>query len=341
MSSIKDVARRANVSISTVSHVVNGTRFVSESARKQVEEAIRNLGYVPSAVARSLKSNSTKTLGMLIPNCTNPYFAEIVRSVEDHCFGAGYTLILCNTDDEPHRQSVYLQVLSEKRIDGLIIISTGNDSELLALVKGLTIPAVLLDREISHVPCDLVETAHMQGAMLATEHLLALGHTRIACIAGPEDLNSSAQRIQGWRNALAKAGAAADADQLVWHSDFTSQGGCDTMKQVLQSPLKPTAVFVCNDLMGIGALSAAHEAGVRIPQDMSLVGFDDIELAHFTSPALTTVVQPKHRMGVMAVDMLLERIQSKREQSRQVLLQPTLVVRASSGPAPRTPQKGA
>lgn len=334
MSSIKDVARRANVSISTVSHVVNGTRFVSESARKQVQDAIRDLDYVPSAVARSLKSNSTKTLGMLIPNCTNPYFAEIVRSVEDHCFGAGYTLILCNTDDEPRRQTVYLQVLSEKRIDGLIIISTGNDSELLALVEGLTIPTVLLDREISHVHCDLVETAHMQGATMATEHLLGLGHKRIACIGGPTDLNSSVQRIQGWRNALDKAGFSDDAAQLVWHSDFTSQGGYEAMKQVMQSSIKPTAVFVCNDLMGIGALSAAHEAGIRVPQDISLVGFDDIELAHFSSPPLTTVAQPKQRMGEMAVDMLLERIQSKREQAKQVLLQPTLVVRASSGPAP-------
>ncbi|OGB29380.1 MAG: LacI family transcriptional regulator [Burkholderiales bacterium RIFCSPLOWO2_12_FULL_61_40] len=334
MSSIKDVARRANVSISTVSHVVNATRFVSESSRKQVETAIRELGYVPSAVARSLKSNSTKTLGMLIPNCTNPYFAEIVRSVEDHCFGAGYTLILCNTDDEPRRQSVYLQVLSEKRIDGLIIISTGNDSELLALVEGLTIPTVLLDRAINHVQCDLVETAHVQGAMMATEHLIALGHKRIACIGGPADLNSSIQRIQGWRNALSKADLSHEAAQLVWHSDFTSQGGFDAMKRVMQSPVKPTAVFVCNDLMGIGALSAAHEAGIRVPQEMSLVGFDDIELAHFTSPPLTTIVQPKQRMGVLAVDMLLERIQSKRQQAKQVLLQPTLVVRASSGPAP-------
>jgi LacI family transcriptional regulator len=334
MSSIKDVARRANVSISTVSHVVNSTRFVSNSARMQVEAAIRDLDYVPSAVARSLKSNSTKTLGMLIPNCTNPYFAEIVRSVEDHCFGAGYTLILCNTDDEPRRQNVYLQVLSEKRIDGLIIISTGNDKELLSLVDGLTIPTVLLDREISHGQCDLVETAHMQGAMMATEHLLSLGHRRIACIGGPADLNSSAQRIQGWLKALQAAGLAEDASELVWNSNFTSQGGFDTMKKVLASALKPTAVFVCNDLMGIGALSAAHEVGVQIPRDLSVVGFDDIELAHFTSPPLTTVAQPKQKMGVMAVDMLLERIQSKREGSKQVLLQPTLVVRASSGVAP-------
>ena len=333
MASIKDVARHANVSISTVSHVVNRTRFVSDKARADVEAAIRALGYVPSAVARSLKSNTTKTLGMLIPNCSNPYFAEIVRSVEDHCFASGYTLILCNTDDEPRRQSVYLQVLAEKRVDGLIIISTGEASDLHDLLQGLTTPTVLLDREVTHVHCDLVETAHLQGGQMATEHLVARGHRRIACIGGPADLSPSAQRIQGWRNALA---AAALADDLLWHSDFSSQGGFNAMQEILQSGQQPTAVFVCNDLMGIGALSAAHEAGLRIPQDLSVIGFDDIELARFTSPPLTTIVQPKQRIGRLAVDMLLERIQGGRTDTKQVLLQPELVVRASTS-SPATP----
>lgn len=330
MASIKDVALKAHVSTTTVSHVVNRTRFVSDKVRGEVEAAIRELGYVPSAVARSLKSNTTKTIGMLIPNCSNPYFAEIVRSVEDHCFGAGYTLILCNTDDDPHRQGAYLQVLSEKRIDGMIIISTGEDKDLLRLLQGLPIPTVLLDREIDEVNCDLVETAHLQGGMMATDHLIGLGHRRIACLAGPADLNSSLQRIEGWRTALAKSGLASETADLLWHSDFSSQGGFSTMQSILASPLAPTAVFVCNDLMCIGALSAAHEAGVRIPQDMSLIGFDDIELARFASPALTTIAQPKHRIGVVAVDMVLERIQGGRVQARQVLLQPELIVRSST-----------
>jgi LacI family transcriptional regulator len=330
MASIKDVALKANVSTTTVSHVVNRTRFVSDKVRGEVEAAIRALDYVPSAVARSLKSNTTKTIGMLIPNCSNPYFSEIVRSVEDHCFGAGYTLILCNTDDDPHRQGAYLQVLSEKRIDGMIIISTGEDRDLLRLLKGLPIPTVLLDREIGEVNCDLVETAHVQGGMMATEHLLDLGHRRIACLAGPADLNSSAQRIEGWRRALTNAGLAAEVESLLWHSDFSSQGGFNTMQTILASAQAPSAVFVCNDLMCMGALSAAHQAGVRVPQDLSLIGFDDIELAKFTSPALTTIAQPKHRIGVTAVDMVLERIQGGRVQARQVILQPELIVRNST-----------
>lgn len=334
MATIKDVAHRAQVSISTVSHVVNHTRFVSEKIRSEVENAIRELGYVPSAVARSLKSNTTKTIGMLIPNCSNPYFAEIVRSVEDHCFAAGYTLILCNTDDEPHRQSIYLQVLAEKRIDGIIIISTGDDRTLLRLLEGLTIPAVLLDREIPDVNCDIVETAHLQGGFMATEHLIALGHRRIACLAGPQDLNPSGQRIQGWLNALAQGGLTAESSDLLWHSDFTSQGGFDTLQAILATPAPPTAVFVCNDLMCLGALSAAHEAGVHVPRNLSLIGFDDIELVRFAYPALTTVVQPKQRMGVLAVEILLERIQGGRVDAKKVMLQPTLIVRNSTAGIP-------
>jgi len=330
MASIKDVARKADVSTTTVSHVVNHTRFASDKVRSAVEDAIRVLGYVPSAVARSLKSNTTKTIGMLIPNCSNPYFAEIVRSVEDRCFGAGYTLILCNTDDDPHRQGAYLQVLSEKRIDGMIIISTGADKDLLSFLQGLPIPTVLLDREIDEANCDLVETAHLQGGMMATDHLIGLGHRRIACLAGPADLNSSAQRIEGWRTALDRSGLSAESADLLWHSDFSSQGGFSSMQSILASSLAPTAVFVCNDLMSIGALSAAHEAGVRVPQDLSLIGFDDIELARFASPALTTIAQPKQRIGIVAVDMVLERIQGGRVKARQVILQPQLVVRNST-----------
>ena len=331
MATIKDVARQAGVSVSTVSHVLNKTRFVSEEGRERVEQAIRALGYVPSAVARSLKSNTTRTLGMLIPNCSNPYFAEIVRSVEDHCFGAGYNLILCNTDDEPNRQSVYLQVMAERRVDGLIIVSTSSDGSLSDQLRGLSLPVVLVDREMPELRCDLVETAHLQGGRLATEHLLGLGHREIACIGGPPGLLPSEQRIEGWRQALAEAGRAP-AEHRLWHGGFTSQGGYEAMRRLLQGSPEVSAVFVCNDLMGIGALRAAHEARLPVPQALSLVGFDDIELVRFTSPPLTSVAQPKKRIGTLAVDLLLERIDGRRSEVRQVLLQPELCLRQSTGP---------
>ena len=332
MATIKDVALRAGVSVTTVSHVVNDTRHVSAKGRERVEEAIRELGYVPNAMARSLKSNTTSTLGMLIPNSSNPYFAEIVRIVEDRCFGAGYTLVLCNTDDEPHRQSVYLQVLAERRIDGLIVVSTGEsgDNDLAKQLNGLRVPTVLVDREIADPACDLVETAHMQGGLLAVRHLLSLGHKRIACIGGPVGVMPSEQRIEGWRMALAEGGVTPNADTLLWRGGFTSQGGYEAMHAILRTEQAPSAVFVCNDLMAIGALRAAHESGVHVPDDLSIVGFDDIELSAYTSPPLTTVAQPKERIGALAVDMLLERVGGKRRDARKVVLQPELRVRAST-----------
>lgn len=332
MATIKDVALRAGVSVTTVSHVVNETRHVSAEVRERVEGAIRDLGYVPSAVARSLKSNNTRTVGMLIPNSSNPYFAEIVRVVEDRCYAAGYTLVLCNTDDEPRRQGVYLQVLSERRIDGLIVVSTGDDASVAKLLRGLRMPVVLVDREIDDPACDLVESAHMHGGLLATRHLVSLGHTRIACIGGPAGLAPSEQRIEGWRMGLAEAGLspAAGVAELLWHGGFTSQGGYEAMHAIARTASPPSAVFVCNDLMAIGALRAAHESELRVPDALSVVGFDDIELSSFTSPPLTTVAQPKARIGALAVDMLLERIGGRRYEPRKVMLQPELHVRGST-----------
>ena len=333
MATIKDVAQHAGVSVTTVSHAVNDTRHVSTPVRARVEAAIRELGYVPSAVARSLKSNTTRTLGMLTPNSSNPYFAEIVRVVEDRCFAAGYTLILCNTEDESPRHSVYLTVLAERRIDGLIVVSTGDDEALVSQLRGLRMPTVLLDREIDDPGCDLVETAHMDGGLLAVRHLLSLGHRRIACIGGPAHVTAGEQRIEGWRLALAESGALPEGDTLLWRGGFTSQGGYEAMHAIMRSDpgaKRPSAVFVCNDLMAIGALRAVHESGLRVPDDVSIVGFDDIELAAYTSPPLTTVAQPKSRIGALAVDMLLERVSGRRLEPRKVVLQPELRVRAST-----------
>jgi LacI family transcriptional regulator len=170
----------------------------------------------------------------------------------------------------------------------------------------------------------------MQGGLLATRHLVSLGHKRIACLGGPSGLAPSEQRIEGWRMALAEAGLAAESGRLLWHGGFTSQGGYEAMHALLRAAPLPSAVFVCNDIMAIGALRAAHESGLRVPDQISVVGFDDIELADFTSPPLTTVAQPKQRIGALAVDMLLERIDGRRRDARKVVLQPELRVRAST-----------
>ncbi|WP_020395091.1 LacI family DNA-binding transcriptional regulator [Thiolinea disciformis] len=331
MTSIKDVAKHAQVSISTVSHVINGTRFVGSEATERVQTAIKELAYVPSSVARSLKSQNTHTLGMLVPNCSNPYFSEIMRSIEARSFELGYNLILCNTYDNPERQTKYLKILMEKRVDGLILITASKPDQWRLPLK-LNIPVVLVDREVNNKTCDLVETAHEHGTKLATQHLLALHHRQIACIAGPQGLSASDQRVNGW---LAALQWAAMKPSVLLHSDFTSQGGYDTMLELLSywksAPRdKPSAVVICNDLMAIGALRAIHEQGLQVPRDLSIVGFDDIELSRFTSPPLTTVRQPKQEMGIHAVDMLVERIKGRRSDTQTLLLTPELCVRDST-----------
>ena len=331
MANIKDVALHAGVSVTTVSHVVNGTRFVSEVVRQRVEAAVRELDYVPSAVARSLKHNTTHTFGMVIPNNSNPYFAEIIRGVEDRCFAAGYNVILCNSNDDPERQAAYLRVLAEKRIDGLIFVVTGSDAVVRATLGGINTPLVLLDREVSGVSGDLVEVNHVLGSQMATRHLLELGHPRVACISGPPGLSPSSQRRAGWKDALEKAGVERTESDLA-RGDFTARGGYLAMQALLKRRPRPTAVFACNDLMAFGALTAAREAGIAVPQQLSIVGFDDIDLAAFSAPPLTTVAQPKKQIGTVAADLLLDRVSNARTDNRQMILDPELRVRASTAP---------
>jgi len=331
MVNIKDVALRADVSVTTVSHVVNGTRFVKDGTRLRVEEAVRVLGYVPSGVARSLKNNATHTFGMLIPNNSNPYFAEILRGVEDRCFAAGYNVILCNSNDDAKRQAAYLRVLAEKRIDGLVLVTSHRDAVLKSALGELKIPVVLLDREIPGLVCDLVEVDHVSGGSIATRHLLELGHPSVACISGPPDLSPSTQRRAGWKMALLQGGVERREGDLA-RGDFSSRGGYLAMQVLLRRKPRPSAVFVCNDLMAFGALAAAHEAGVAVPRQLSIVGFDDIELAAFSIPALTTVAQPKQQIGTMAAELLLERMQGIGSETRRVILEPQLKVRASTAP---------
>jgi LacI family transcriptional regulator len=333
---IRQVALRAGVSVTTVSHALNGTRFVSDDARAKVEEAAHALGYVPSEVARWLKQNTTRTLGMLVPNNSNPYFAEIIRGVERHCYGAGYSLLLCNSDDDAQRQTDHLRVLVERRVDGLVLVASGEDAQIVACCKNLRLPLVIVDREIDRIAADLVEVDHAVGGELATAHLLALGHARVACIGGPAKLRPSRQREAGWRLALSKVGVKPRADELV-RGDFGPQGGAAALTRLLSSARPPSAVFVCNDLMAIGALHAAHAAGVNVPGDLSVVGFDDIELAAFTTPGLTTVAQPKEAIGTAAVKLLLERLRDGRSEPRRLILQPELRLRASSAAPAKKP----
>lgn len=329
MATIKDIAVHAEVSVTTVSHVVNGTRFVSVDARQRVNTAIEALRYVPSALARSLKSNRTHTVGMMIPNCSNPFFAELIRGIEDTCFASNFNVILCNSDDNPDKQRKYVRVLSEKQVDGLIVFSSGGDTDLSEALRETDMPQILLDREVEHVSADLVEVDHEAGAWMATRHLIDLGHRRLACITGPLDLAPARQRLQGYRRALSEAGLASNP---TWEVDggFTSEAGHAAMQQLLAHSQTPSAVFACNDLMAIGAICAATGQGLRVPHDLSVVGFDDIALSAHSSPPLTTIAQPKYQLGVIAATFLLSRISKPDQPLRREVLPAKLCIRQST-----------
>ncbi|MCU1773898.1 LacI family DNA-binding transcriptional regulator [Pseudomonas sp. 13B_3.2_Bac1] len=330
MATIKDVAALAGISYTTVSHVVNKTRPVSQEVRLKVEAAIKTLDYVPSAVARSLKAKTTATIGLLVPNSLNPYFAELARGIEDYCERNGYCVILCNSDDNPEKQRSYLRVLLEKRIDGLIVASAGGDTGLAQGLAGVKTPMVIVDRGLEGVDADLVRIDHEYGAYLATRHLLELGHRDIATIGGPSSTSVAQMRQAGFCRALKEAGITVRPERML-ESDFTSTGGYNAAAVLLQSN-PPSAIFAGNDMIGIGVLRAAAERNVRVPSELSVIGFDDIQMSRYVYPALTTVGQSILQLGEMAAEVLLRRIATPSLVTDQRIVTPSIVLRESTAP---------
>lgn len=331
MATLKDVAALAGVSYTTVSHVINNTQPVSEQARAEVEAAIRQLNYVPNAVACSLPHRTTSTIGLLISNNTNPFFSELAHGIEEGCYLTGYSVILCNSNEDPAREETHLRVLLEKRIDGLIVGSTRGDQTLAKNLLQSTIPLVIIDRAIPGLRADLVQVDHEAGGYLATRHLIDLGHHGIGCIAGPSVAVSAVERVQGYRKALKKSSLSYRSEWVI-ESNFTSEGGYKAAESLVGKP-GLTAVVACNDLMGIGVLRYAAEAGVRIPRDLSVIGFDGIELGRYVYPALTTISQSIRKLGELAAVTLIRRIGRGGEgRFRHLVLPPKLLVRESTAP---------
>lgn len=326
---MSEVAERAGVSVTTVSHVVNQTRPVSPELTNRVQAAMQELGYQPNRLARSLRLGKTLTIGMIIPDGVNPFFAEVARGIEDTGFEHGYSVILCNSDGDLEKELHYTKVLNAKRVDGIIFVAVGVSHEHIQMLQARKLPVVVVDREIPGVNVSTVITDNQKGGWLATNHLIELGHRRIACIAGPNNLTPSAARVTGYQQAL-KAHNIELNETLILRGDFQYQSGYRLMKQLLENKTVPTAVFACNDLMATGALCAAVEMGFRVPEDISIVGFDDIDLASYTTPPLTTIRQPKYEMGVFAVGLLLDQIKDTNPKPERHILDTELVTRKSS-----------
>jgi len=326
---IKDVARRAKVSTTTVSHVLNGTRFVSKEAKKSVLDSVVALNYAPSAVARSLKVKSTKSLGMLVTTTLNPFYAELIKAVEKNCYAAGYNLVLCNTDGDPEKTDSYLKMLVQKRIDGILVMCTEYDHGLFAaLTAQRNLPMVVMDWGPSDEYLDRIQDNSFLGGYLATQHLLEYGHCDIGYIGGSSKKLPAIQRFEGFKKAMLEAGQPINPQWII-QSNFECEGGRSAIRQILALEHKPSAVFISNDMMALGAISAAQQSGVSVPEQLSIIGYDNISFSAHFNPPLTTINQPKDTLATMAVTALIERIQQPGKPGRTLLIEPDLVIRSS------------
>ena len=333
---IKDVAREAGVSIATVSYVLNKSRTVSPENVGRVERAARLLGYSPNGMARNLRHKRTKTLGLIVPDSANPFFAELAKGVEDAGFDRGYTVLLCNSNRDSKREQAYLDTLQARRVDGIILAATTPDVDAqIQAVSARGIPMVLFYRDPGPMRVDTFRYDNRLAGWMATRHLIELGHRRIACIGPAFALTPSYQRVEGYRQALRESGLRAP-ETLLLAGDNLMSGGMEATRKLIQSGQEFTAIFASNDAMAIGALSAMREAGRCVPRDVSVIGFDDIAYATFCDPPLTTIANPKQELGAMAVRYLLERIEEDfTGEPRDVQLELKLVVRQSTAP-PKT-----
>ncbi|KDM90024.1 substrate-binding domain-containing protein [Photobacterium galatheae] len=329
MATMKDIAKLAGVSTSTVSHVINKSRFVSDEIAERVNNAAKALNYAPSALARSLKVNRTQTIGMLVTTSTNPFFGEVVKGVERSCYQKGYNLILCNTEGDNERMKASIDTLLQKRVDGLLLMCSTLEGERIEVFDRYPdIPVVVMDWGPMSFASDKIQDNSYQGGYLAAQYLIDCGHRDIGCITGPLIKYQAQIRYEGFKRAMNEAGLVFNRDWVI-ESDFECEGGYDAFNTMYASGTLPSAIFVCNDMMAMGVINAANEKGIRIPDDLSIIGYDDIHIAKFMTPSLTTIHQPKYRLGQAAVETLLKRINKEITEPQVVQLEPTLVERQS------------
>jgi LacI family transcriptional regulator len=335
MATIRDVARRAGVSVATAARALGEYGYVSAVTRERVRRVARGMDYHPNAIARSMIKGRTQTLAVIVSDNANPFFASVVRGIEDVVLAKGYAIMLCNADENPEKEAMYLRTVRQKRADGLIISPSGGSATLLRSLIGSGTPVVQVDRRLHGLATDAVLIDNRSGVRAAIEHLIRLGHRRIGMIGGPRRLYTGRERLEAYRVALQDAGVPVD-DDLILEGSFKERSGYELVGRFLAMRRQPTAIFVANNLMTIGALLALKEAGVRIPQEMAVVGFDDMEWAPILTPPLTAVAQPGYDLGTAAGRLLLERLQAQRAGRPQtIVFQPRLVVRESCGASSR------
>lgn len=329
---MKDVAKQAGVSSAIVSRVINKDPdlCIRAETRERVLRAVEDLKYRPNAIARSLRMKTTGTIAMIIPDITNPFFPEIIKGAQVAAAEKGSSLILFNTEENVEKQREYIELVSEKQIDGVLLSSVHiDDNKSIVLLEKYEKPYVLVNRVKRNIQSPFVTVDDVYGATLAVEHLIQLGHRKIAHITGPLYTDTGLQRLEGYRKTLNKFGVKFFSEYVI-ESKFDAEGGSEAMKKLLLLENKFTAVFAANDLIAIGALSAMQEKGLKSPEDISIIGFNDIWVAQKVSPPLTSIKFPLFDMGYSAAKILMQKIQGKTIDNDKIVLDLELVVRHST-----------
>lgn len=326
---MSDVAREAGVSLMTVSRVVNDKGEVSQSTRERVLDVIARMGYRPSGIARGLATKRTGTLGLVVPDVANPFFSEVARGAEHVAYAEGYNVFLCNTEEDTERELAVLQSLEEKRVDGLVVCSSRLEDVELGEALAYHHAVVLVNRRLEENRVGTVLLDDRTGGKIATEHLLQGGHRAVGFLSGPRASRSGRERAEGFRAALTSLMVPSDPRWSV-HCSPMVEGGYQTGVDLLAAHPRLTALLCYNDLVAVGALQACAALARRVPEDVAVVGFDDIPLAALVTPSLTTCHVPRYDLGARAVRLLLNQIQGCREDCSEIVLQPELVVRESA-----------
>ena len=331
MPTVLDVAKRAGVAPITVSRVINNSGYISQETRMRVEEAVKELGYVPNTLARGLRSKQTKTLALVVTDITNPYFTLMARGVEDAAAASDYTVIYCNTDESEEKEEKYVNILAQRQVDGVLLVPACGNVKTLKFLLSNEINVVALDRRISGVKIDSVRSDSEDGAYCLVKLLIGLGHKRIAMITGRKDVSTAVDRVSGYRRALAEFGLG-DHEQ-VYYGEYNQESGYKFTEQAMLQSLKPTAIFGANNFIAIGIIKALRDLKVDVPGDVSVVAFDDFPESMLGSPFLTFVQQPAYEMGRTATELLLKRISGELTGGIQKLVLPTKVIeRGSTAP---------
>ena len=326
---MRTVAEVAAVSTATVSRVINGTAPVSDDVRQRVEQAIERLGYSRNALARSLRRESTGTIGLVVSSILNPFFTELARAAEDVANENGFYVIVGNADESPEKEARYLKALLEKRVDGLLLNPATNDAPYIRDIVARGVPVVLIDRSVQGVQAPLVRASGREAIQDLVQHLVSLGHRRLGMISGPRSLRNGRERYEAFTRSLAARGLSVDP-QLIAFGDFERESGAKAMEELLARERPPSVVFVANGRMTLGAMEVIRAHGLRIPDDIGIASFDDDPWFSLLDPPLTAIEQPTAALGRAAARLLLDRI-ARRRDSKMPTLKAQLIVRRSCG----------